>query len=708
MYSAQLQSQAGLLTTACQPATWINEGDEVTVGGIHIRGAQFYLGQHLPSSVGGRNEKFLVDPSLLVAHEDPDFEGATIDYWPDYAEMTPRARLAFLLWMAEERSRAAIHPAYVLLYIYGIERRLLLDRVESEVGGLLRELLRIADRYADHVSIRKVLRGLLDAANLVLTGTLTEPSNTGQTDLDGVPLAIAYQIGKAAAAGRSIDPDLVFDWVTSDPTRSFSYPDGSSIPELRAAFREHARAFRPEGIFFPASAAPPLTCTYRAQGGSFVLRLDSMLSPVPDLTHSPTARMEAHVLVRDTLARFRSHGRRGPGLSSAEPSSDLASTGSHSLPHGKSTLHAWAWEQLAGDGSISIRAALKRWRGQQPRVLARSEIERLADMLAETGIGIVPDPRYDLEPSRITEDALLFRMAAPSDGVEPASEPYLRALLLTMVAMSVARSDGEISPEELALIDKVIETTDQLSKNDQLRLKAERHWMHMRPLPLAPIFDAIGRLTDRQRRDLASLVVDMVLADGRIPEAERAFGAILLNHLGLSPREISLRLSLASAVEVGPVVNPSRTNAITHRQNVGQPEMTYPPGSRGTGEEPLELLRTANVRADDHRLSRVAITQGGRGANNGQVTEELDISGWPLAQLNDNHVELLNEIVRQVEWNRKALEQIARQHRLMPDGAIETLNDWAHDASGELLLEVEDGGLVHVNQDVIKAFKGAA
>lgn len=51
-------------------------------------------------------------------------------------------------------------------------------------------------------------------------------------------------------------------------------------------------------------------------------------------------------------------------------------------------------------------------------------------------------------------------------------------------------------------------------------------------------------------------------------------------------------------------------------------------------------------------------------------------------------------MITQDRWNREEIDSVARQHRVMLDAAIETINDWAFDALGATLIDDENDELV--------------
>jgi hypothetical protein len=108
-------------------AHWISEPTTVEVAGIEFQGELLYYGKADRRS----NHRALVDPTLAVA-SDADSLGSSLGYWPNYSELTPSARRAYLEWLASGRCAPNAPIGYVFVYFYGLERRLIAEKSEQD------------------------------------------------------------------------------------------------------------------------------------------------------------------------------------------------------------------------------------------------------------------------------------------------------------------------------------------------------------------------------------------------------------------------------------------------------------------------------------------------------------------------------------------------------------------------------------------------
>ena len=146
-------------------AVWQAQNMPVTIRGHLIRGGFIYVGAVHPSAPAG--SPCFIDPAMGVAAKAPETSGQGMPYWPSYAALTPRCRLAYLEWLAGDRSGRSAYIGYVFLYFYGLERRLLVDgTTASESAAIVREVERLRAIYGSNGSFAGYSQRLLDAVEI--------------------------------------------------------------------------------------------------------------------------------------------------------------------------------------------------------------------------------------------------------------------------------------------------------------------------------------------------------------------------------------------------------------------------------------------------------------------------------------------------------------------------------------------------------------
>jgi hypothetical protein len=115
-------------------------GEAVAVGAHVITGGLFYFGGWLPKIksqpdyYGAQIEASLVDDSLPLGDEYPGYEDESLGYWPQYNGISPGCRGTYIAWLAGPRNSPDTPLGYVLIYFYGLERRMLIDHTNGEVN----------------------------------------------------------------------------------------------------------------------------------------------------------------------------------------------------------------------------------------------------------------------------------------------------------------------------------------------------------------------------------------------------------------------------------------------------------------------------------------------------------------------------------------------------------------------------------------------
>ena len=139
-------------------ARWVAPGDTVTVAGRQI-GGMIYLGSTRDDWQPCGDP--LIDPGLPVARVGSDVAGESMPYWPSYSDIEPRARAAYLDWLASGRSDERYSVGYVFLYFYGLERRFFVDSpAEEEQRVLIDEVERLLSNLRDESLGPRLFDGL--------------------------------------------------------------------------------------------------------------------------------------------------------------------------------------------------------------------------------------------------------------------------------------------------------------------------------------------------------------------------------------------------------------------------------------------------------------------------------------------------------------------------------------------------------------------
>lgn len=176
----------------------------------------------------------------------------------------------------------------------------------------------------------------------------------------------------------------------------------------------------------------------------------------------------------------------------------------------------------------------------------------------------------------------------------------------------------------------------------------------------------------------------------------------MFNVLGLDENDVYSQLHSMAA--------PGSRDALTTTRLPGAPAQRYavpspsaaPPSASAAAPGPLVVL--------DHALVQAKLKESGRVAallQNIFADDEADPTPMPAAPavvpvksanndpellvgLDGEHSRLARELMTRQEWSRADVEDLAASYALLPDGALDAINEAALDLSGEPLCEGAD------------------
>jgi hypothetical protein len=154
---------------------WVPAGRRAQVKRYVLPDGMVYLGSDLLSinpAFPTLLEPSLIDPALPILHQHPDRAGEQLPGILSYSEMPAACRAAYLEWLAGGRRDPDVSIGYVILFFYGLERRLFFDAsgsaaARAEQDALLAEAERLLTIYDDSERFREQVESFLTAGRLI-------------------------------------------------------------------------------------------------------------------------------------------------------------------------------------------------------------------------------------------------------------------------------------------------------------------------------------------------------------------------------------------------------------------------------------------------------------------------------------------------------------------------------------------------------------
>ncbi len=659
-----------------QPVRWVAGPSIETVGGISFEACLVYVGDS-DSEAYPRNRS-LIDPALSIGHYD-DPNGSTLSWNPDYRCMTPEARRSYLVWLAAGRPGGAA-VGYANLYLCGLERRLLLDDAKSEAPAILVELRRLSGLYGDDHVFGLVVRKLIDIAALMAEEDAPPPApslllRNGYE----LPLGLLIQLGKRVGEGQPLDADLALCWLLAMPNTWPRTPVTRCFDEFVALWRVRFDVAYPKGL---KVRTPKARIAYRYQS-SAGFHADVTLPEVPDLSGTTAPVMRLHELMvecSDGLAPYSrflgvDETNRGTLAAAMLLPVELAS-GPFGLPLAAARS---AIEQLVRGATSptadAVLAAVGLPTATAP--LNAAQQRQMAQRLDLLGIGFEPDRRYGAGGG-VRGDTPFALFEAPAGGpVDPADPAYATTRLIVEMSILAAAADGRIVPAEIDVIAAYVRDHALLADTARVRLLAALQVIPQDQPKLSSALKRLGGLPAAARREVAMAAIAAVLADGQVLPAEVRFLEKLFDTLEVPRDELYGLLHRGSDVDEPISILPARPEP-----GIALPREAAPAALV------IDTTRLDRIRSETQDVSSLLASIFVEEAP-AIKAPEAPIDTSRFVGLDAGHAALLEALIA-APMPRDVFEAAARGARLMPDGAIETINDWGFDRFDEPIIEAGD------------------
>jgi tellurite resistance protein len=670
---------------------WLAEGQTIVIAGRDI-GGMVYVGTAPQLTSRGFAEKCraYIDPKLAVASNGSDPEGRGLSYWPGYSTISSACRTTYLDWLAGGRADGSVNPGYMFLYFYGLERRFFIDDPDAEEKQrIVAEVERLKALFAGNHSVQRYLGEFLDLARISAAGKLsTDDTTLQQSILDNrgwdLPLTLKIAMGGAIANGDALSADWLYTWFLCHYERRTRTPAQRCEPEFRALFRLKFDARYPDGLTI-AKPRKKLDFSYRAASGEFggSVRLSANDKPIPDISglREPIeigqAIADEAMDALDKLSRYL--GRNPDGRGSIEGHALLPAELRALFPSSEmDELKEWIATIVANGGLVPVAQLLARLEGATTDTANKRQLTGAADSLARLGYGMAPDPRHSLRGPKIDEPVVLFDLGEAVEQLETVSDAYLTHLFEIAVATFIAQADKKLVEAERRSLQLRVANAIGITDAERRCLGANLAWYFEVPPDMALLRGKLKQVDADHHLALRAALVAIAHADSVIQPEEVATIEKIYRALGLDPGLVYSDLHAGTADD-GPV----RVKAA----EAGSPGERIPPDPAASGGR-LDAARIAAIRTDTQRVSAVL---GDIFAADAESDTPVPAADTHWKGLDIRHQRFAEQLIARAHWSDEDFARLARDHELMPSGALETINEWSFDRFEGPLLDEYDG-----------------
>lgn len=636
-----------------------------------------YVGQ--TSVAYNQYDGCIIDPSLplgVAAAAEP------LGYWPSYQSISPNCRKRYLEWLGAGKRAADIDIGYVFLYFYGLERRLILEAPPAtEMEALSRELQRLRSLYSGNGSFNGYSARLLAAVSFLCDAKSCD-SDVFVPDLafagGAMPPGLKLAIAREVVSGRPLEFELAAAALIG--MRDFWASHRQVLDHARQPFlyvlQTRFTAAFPSGFLVRNRKDSQLAVTYRgASAGLYVdLAAQAGLKGLPDpeaLTWTKLLNVGEGVAnelapLAKLLAYYPTRAKSLAALVNcpAELRESIA-------------VDSRRWvDALTLPAPVAFGPLAKHAIGAENTKWTVRHRRQISEALAAVGYSMEPGPDDPIE--RLNDDTVVSVVRGVDDGQ---SREMVVASAAAMLVASIARNSDEHSAkvEEFWLSQLPLRLA--LPASQMERLRARLAWYRTRTLAIPKVKRLLADATPEDRELCAWSATVATGATGNVEKPQIMVLEAFYDALGVARNTLytGLHAGVAATARAAdePIEVSSGVAEFVHR--IPPPPAAKPAGPDGD--------RLAKIRAETESISAMLASIFTEAEP--ELEEAASASDDPLVGLDSEHAALLTKLVTRPEWARQEFEAVAVSLKLMPDGALEAINEWAFDRYGDAL--VEDG-----------------
>ncbi|MBV1825629.1 MULTISPECIES: TerB N-terminal domain-containing protein [Komagataeibacter] len=696
-------------------AHWVPPGEKVTIHGFEITDGMVYVGNFLSAAPDGgwradTPAPCLIRPSLKIAARVPQ-TNLDLGYWSSYTDITPNQRLAYLHWLASGKSDTSYPMGYPFLYFYGLERRLVADTPSmAEEALLMAEVERLRSLFEHNGSFANYSTELLNF--IEMRQTLTDMQRLGAWKPDVSALGdhmsplLRVKLSLHALQGIPLDFDLAMAGILSLPSHLTGLWPRMAMTRARPEFIELTRhRFNkkfPDGVRLKDKKKSRLDLSYRAasQYLHVSIKFDGF-DRLPDPAQLTWTKMiKLCEGAREDLTPFaKVIGKERERVDSMAAALMLpVELGERETVR---AFRAWLDDLPRPVADVPLKELGLRCFGSGKGATGLRQARDMSAMLARLGYGMEPDPTYG--GNKPGENIILFYAGDAQDSLIPVGDNF-RIAAVVMTAIGPAAKNLTLGTN---LVNDLT-THLQLTPPETKRLIARLRLLPPRlPTPgrLKAIVDS---LESGQQTIVATLAASVTVMTGETDQGMMVALERLYEACGLDRRELYATLHRVTAARASYTAEPIVVE--DGRSQGGGHRIPAPPSKAKPADGIIidmgkvgTILR--ETRAVEKILAPIYEDETSEIPSPAVVAPTLE-QATRFAGLGAEQTRLLEILVNQKEWTRSGFEAKAHELGLMPDGALEAINEWAYDTFDEEL--IEDGDPLIINMALLADAPGAA
>lgn len=658
---------------------WIPKGKSTTIAGIKIDHGMLYVGSGLKSqSYYGGEENCLINPRLKVAKSISNYGEAGMSYWPSYSNISPQNRYQYLVWLADGAKDPNIDIGYVFLYFYGLERRLFLDQSEEDAIDITDEISRLLSIYGHNHSIKRYLSMALSCADLITQKEQQTPA-VQISDIYNweIPLNVKLYLGKKLKNDPVFNADDLLIWFLNHPEKRLRTPATRLDKEFIALMKIRVTEKYPNGLKVRVPKRQ-ISLAYTASSNNFTVDLSSFIGDIPDISsiNAPINKIQniadGVMDELDKLSRLLGRNPDAKGTFKALallPPELINEFGGSNINEAK----LWIDEKHQSQSRVTFSELVRKITDHSGTKITKTIHKEAEQVAGSLGWNIIPAHNEIIGLIKPDMPMLLLPQDNDCKALESPSQEFLLALFELTLGAYIAHADHHILPEEMEHLSKRVESLNHLNKNERNRLHLYIKWLAMQKIEFLVLKNKLKNLNQTSKAAFADIAVAVASADGKVVLQEVKALEMVYQSMGLDKKE--LFSSLHSMAKPDSHKAAKKTSQSLDGDTIS-----------------LDMERIASTLNDTAKASTLlaSIFEDEEIELKSEQINEITDESTTYEGLDKVHTQLLNELLEKAEWSRDEYQKLASSLKLMPDGAIEAINEWSFEVYDEAIIENDD------------------
>lgn len=498
-------------------------------------------------------------------------------------------------------------------------------------------------------------------------------------------LSFKVRLATTIANSRPVNSDLALEWLKNTIEYSLRTPARRCEDEFKRLFQIRFKQAFGDGILVKPNKTK-LTLSYHAASNG-IPSVDLNLEDLPDPSVLKAPLNKLIPIADQCTDELNSYSRYLAKENTSKHDiaalmllpKDLADESDSPII---GSFKQWAEKVIAEQKGLTTVQEFWVHTGMPlPKTLNKKEIDLLINLAAISEIGIAPDQRFHLTKFKADGNIVLF---SPGHGeFFEASPAFQHVMLALRLGAMVATTDGVVSDDEERALRRIIENDDKLSPTEKNSLSAYLTWRLNSPSNTAGLSARIEQLNSTQIESLKKFIVSIALADGKVDAQEIKQIEKLYTSLGLDKSLIASdihHLTTTKSVSLPPLQGTGQSHAVFEL------------------DEGILAIHENDTTAAKSILENIFAVE--------DETEPLQIAATNTVTsgLDSIHQALFEQLITKAEWTRLEVHELCSKLKLMLDGAIETINEWAYENVDAPVLD--DDGAIYVDFEIVEELRG--